>query len=159
MSAAPAFTVARWTSCDRLDDILAMLHAAFAGLEPPSGVLGETVADLAARQRNGIVLVAEAGDEFIGSVFCAMKGDGLDLTRLAVAPARRQRGVGRALIAAAEAEARALGARRVTLRVRKNLSGNRRYFEGFGFAATGEGQDPGRPPYVSMQRVLDSRPR
>jgi len=84
-------------------------------------------------------------------VFCALKGDELYLTRMAVLPAWRERGVGRALLAAAEAEARRGGKQRLALRVRQNLPGNRRYFERRGFTVTGEGRDRGRPPYYVMQ--------
>ena len=52
---------------------MAMIHAAFGGFQPPSGVLNETVADLTRRMRDGIVLVAQAGNDFIGSVFCARR--------------------------------------------------------------------------------------
>jgi predicted N-acetyltransferase YhbS len=151
---AAAFSVSRLSADGRLDELLAIVHAAFAAFEPPSSVLNETVADLARRLRDGLVLVAQADGRFIGSVFAARQGDALYLTRLAVAPAWRQRGVGRALVAAAEAEARAAGLRRLILRVRTNLPGNRAYFEGLGFAVTGQGQDPGRPPYDVMERIL-----
>ncbi len=157
MGAPPAFTVSRWATDDRLGDIMAMIHAAFGAFEPPSGVLKETVADLAARQRDGLVLVAQDGERFIGSLFCARQSDALYLTRLATAPDWRKRGVGRALIAAAESEARASGAMRLTLRVRKNLPGNRAYFERFGFTVTGEGADPGRPPYDAMELRLSQK--
>lgn len=157
MGAPPAFTVSRWTTAGHLGDIMAMIHAAFGAFEPPSGVLNETVADLAARQRDGLVLVAQDGARFIGSLFCARQGDALYLTRLATAPDWRKRGVGRALIAAAEREARALAATRLTLRVRKNLPGNRAYFERLGFAVIGEGTDPGRPPYDAMELQLSQK--
>jgi predicted N-acetyltransferase YhbS len=151
------FFVRRWTTSERLADIMAMIHAAFGAFEPPSGVLKETVADLAVRQRDGLVLVAQDGERFIGSLFCARQSDALYLTRLATAPDWRKRGVGRALIAAAESEARASGVMRLTLRVRQNLPGNRAYFERLGFAVTGEGVDPGRPPYYAMELRLSQK--
>ena len=43
MAASPDITDSRWTTADRLDDIMAMIHAAFGAFEPPSGVLNETV--------------------------------------------------------------------------------------------------------------------
>jgi len=154
VSVPVAFTIAPWAASERLADILALVHAAFAGLEPPSGVLNETVADIAARQRGGIVIVAQSGNDFIGSIFCAPQGDALYLTRLAVVPAWRKRGVARAMLAAAENEARRIGAKRLTLRVRVTLPGNRAYFERSGFAVNGQGQDPGRTPYFTMERLL-----
>ncbi len=149
-----ACTVARCADDSRRADILMLVHAAFAGLSPPSGALRETVEDVAVRFAAGPVLIAQAGDELIGSVYGAVKEDGLYLTRMAVRPDWQKRGVGRALLAAAEAEARSLALRRLTLRVRVNLPANRAYFKRAGFAVTGQGQDPGRPPYQAMERPV-----
>jgi GNAT superfamily N-acetyltransferase len=149
--------VRRWTAENRLDEIMAMVHQAFAAFTPPSGVLTETVADLAERQRDGVVLVALEGDTFVGSVFGVRKDDGLYLSRMAVLPAYRKRGVGRALIGAAENEARRAGLVRLTLRVRQSLPGNLAYFASLGFERTGEGQDPGRSPYYVMQGPMLTR--
>jgi len=151
---AAAVDVRPWRSPDRLDDIMAMVHASFVEFTPPSGVLKETAADLAQRQRDGVVLVAMAGDAFVGSVFCARKGDALYLTRMATHPAWRRRGIGTALMRAAEAEARAAGLPKLLLRVRKTLPGNLAYFSKFGFAVVGEGQEGGRTPFDVMERTL-----
>jgi GNAT superfamily N-acetyltransferase len=129
----------------------------FREFEPPSGVLKETLEHLTARFQREIFLVAQADGSIIGSLFCARKGGSLYLTRMAVLPAWRKRGVGRALMQAAEAEARRIGAARLTLRVRKNLPANRVYFERFGFGVTGEGADPGRPPYFAMELPLSRK--
>ncbi|MEJ2626055.1 MAG: GNAT family N-acetyltransferase [Pseudolabrys sp.] len=152
--AVDAQAVSRWTSSDRLDELLELVHGAFAGLQPPSSVLSETIDDVARRLRDGFALVARADGRLIGSVFAAWQGDALYLTRLAVAPAWRRQGVARALVEASAAEARAAGLARLTLRVRQNLPANRAYFARLGFAVTGEGQDPGRPPYDAMAWVL-----
>lgn len=148
------FSIRRWSTPERLDEILAVVHASFAGFVPPSGVLREDLAHLTARFAEETFVVALAGETIIGSVFCARKGDALYLTRMAVASAWRKRGVGRGLMQGAEEEARRAGAKRLTLRVRKNLPGNRAYFARFGFVVTGEGQDAGRPPYDAMERAL-----
>jgi predicted N-acetyltransferase YhbS len=153
-AAAGVFAVSRWTSTNRLDELLELVHGAFAGLQPPSSVVNETVDDVARRLRDGFALVAEADSRFIGSVFAARRDDALYLARLAVTPAWRKQGVGRALVDAAADEARAAGLKRLSLRVRQNLPGNRAYFEHLGFAVTGQGQDPGRPPYDAMERRL-----
>ena len=55
---------------------------------------------------------------------------------------------------AAESEARSAGLPRLILRVRTSLSGNKAYFEGQGFAVTGQGQDPGRALYAVMERTI-----
>ena len=100
------------------------------------------------------MLVAQAGGDFVGSLFCEFKGDALYLTRMASAPARRNSGIGRALLQAADDEARWLGFKRLTMRVRVTLPDNLAYFKRAGFIETGTGQDPGRTPYIAMQRVL-----
>jgi GNAT superfamily N-acetyltransferase len=148
------FTVARWDQAKRLTELQQVVHDSFRAFSPPSSVLDETLERFAARFHDGIVLVAQSGDAVIGSVFGARTKDSLYLARMAVLPAWRRRGIGAALMRAAENEARRLNLPTLTLRVRKTLPENRRYFESFGFAVNGEGQDPGRTPYYAMQRLL-----
>lgn len=136
--------------------ILALVHETFGNLTPPSGALNETLADVAARFTAGPVLIAYDGNTLVGSLYGALKDGGLYLTRMAVKPDRQKQGIGRALLKAAEAEARLLGATKLTLRVRVNLPENRAYFARAGFRVTGQGQDPGRPPYEAMERPLAS---
>ncbi len=157
-NAPHVFTVSRCADAARSGDILALVHLAFGALTPPSGALKETVDDVAARFRAGLVLIAEADGALVGSVFAALKGDGLYLTRMAVRPDWQKRGIGRALLAAAGVQAGAIGVKKLTLRVRINLPDNRAYFERAGFVVTGQGQDPGRPPYDAMERPLAPTP-
>lgn len=156
MSAAAVLS--RCADVARSAAILALVHKAFGRLTPPSGALNETLDDVAARFTAGPVLIAEADGELVGSLYCALKDGGLYLTRMAVRPDRQGQGIGRALLMAAEAEARRLGAQKLTLRVRLNLPENRAYFERAGFRATGQGQDPGRPAYEAMERPLADLP-
>ena len=134
---------------------MAMVHAAFAQFTPPSGVLKETAANLADRQRDGFVLVAMDGDQFVGSVFCAEKDGALYLTRMATRPDRQKRGIGRALVQAAEDEARRSRMPALLLRVRQTLPENLAYFRKLGFVVIGEGQEGGRTPFHIMQKRLD----
>ncbi len=154
MSAPSDIRTSRLGDAARFEEVLALAHDAFGGLEPPSSVIKETVADIEQRFEAGPILIAQADGELVGSLFCAVKGDALYLTRLATRPAWRRRGVGRALMAAAEAHARASGAKRLTLRVRITLPDNQRYFERFGFVVTGQGQEGGRTPFFTMERRL-----
>jgi GNAT superfamily N-acetyltransferase len=149
-----AYSVQRWTSSERLDEIMGMVHAAFDGFEPPSGVLEETAADVAKRQRDGFVLVTMEGDDFIGSMFCAVKDNSLYLTRMATRPDLWGSGVGRAMLHAAEDEARRMGLPKMSLRVRQTLPGNRIYFARFGFVVVDEGQEDGRTPFDVMEKAL-----
>lgn len=152
MSAVVA--ISRCADAAQFTGILALVHEAFGALTPPSGALAETIDDVTARFRAGPILLAHADGQLAGSLYCALKGDRLYLTRMAVRPALQKQGIGRALLTASEAEARALGALKLTLRVRVNLPENRAYFERAGFRVTGQGQDPGRPPYQAMERPL-----
>jgi ribosomal protein S18 acetylase RimI-like enzyme len=61
----------------------------------------------------------------------------LRINGLAVAPERQRQGVGRALLTAAAAEARARGARKLTLGVFGPNEGARRLYESFGFLVEG----------------------
>ena len=61
----------------------------------------------------------------------------LHITGIAVDPAFQRRGVGRALMDAAESEARARGARRLTLRVLGPNTAARRLYERSGYAVEG----------------------
>jgi GNAT superfamily N-acetyltransferase len=159
MTVGPAGThalvqVRFWDGRGRLDEILVLVHAAFAGLEPPSSVLRDTVSDFAHRLQTESALIAQVGDEIVGSVFCACQGDALYLTRMAVAADWRRCGVGSALLRFAADEARRMGGARLTLRVRQSLPDNRSYFERRGFVVTGEGREGDRPPYLSMESVV-----
>ena len=58
------------------------------------------------------LLVAESGDQLVGTVIAGWDGWRGHLYRLAVHPERRREGVGRALLLAAEARLRGLGAQR-----------------------------------------------
>lgn len=149
-----AVAISRCADVARSAAILALVHEYFGRLTPPSGALSETLDDVAARFKAGPVLVAEGDGELVGSLYCALKDGGLYLTRMAVRPDRQKQGIGRALLMAADAEARSLGAHKLTLRVRLNLPENRAYFERAGFRVTGQGEDPGRPPFEAMERPL-----
>ncbi|MBT9258328.1 MAG: GNAT family N-acetyltransferase [Clostridiales bacterium] len=81
----------------------------------PLPELTETVEDVKAVIADGHVLVAKQGDEIIGAVRVFVEGDRATVSHLAVLPAYGHLAVGRSLMAAAEKEARAKGAREVVL--------------------------------------------
>ena len=134
------YALYRLTDAARLPELYALVQSAFGALaiDPPSSVLKETLADFDARLRDEIVIVAEAERRLIGAVFCAPQNDALYIGRLTVAPDWRRRGVAGALIGAAKAQARALGANRITLKARIMLPGNVALFRRHGFAVTAE---------------------
>ena len=89
------------------------------------------------------VLVAVVDDEVAGYVRLgratplAASNHVVTIAGLAVDPSRQRQGVGRALLDAAAAEARACGARRLTLRVLSHNEPARRLYERAGFVVEG----------------------
>jgi len=126
--------------------------------DPPPGALGETMASVAAKLAAGGGAGAEADGALVGVVLWAEKDGGLYVGRVSVAPSWRGRGVGGALLAASEAEARRRGLKRMTLRVRLALEENQRLFAAFGFAPVGQGAHPGyfEPTFMVMEKRLES---
>jgi ribosomal protein S18 acetylase RimI-like enzyme len=90
------------------------------------------------------VLVFEADDGSVAGYVALGTPTALDSNRhvvlirgLAVAPSAQRRGVGRALLAAAEAAARERGARKITLRVLGTNPGAQALYEAYGFVVEG----------------------
>jgi ribosomal protein S18 acetylase RimI-like enzyme len=110
-----------------------------AGLAPE--VRARLGADLRERVARGaaVVLVAERGGAPAGVAICFLGYSTfrarplLNLHDLAVLPAARGAGVGRALLEAVAARARALGCCKVTLEVREDNANARRLYERVGF--------------------------
>lgn len=137
--------------------LLALIRAAFASMkgrvDPPSSVHRLTEAEIA---RARIVLVAGEAGAPAGCVLCGARGDALYLSKLAVRPDRQGTGVGRALVAAAEGEARALGLAALALETRIELLENHAAFRRMGFVETGRSAHPGfeRPTSLAFRKVL-----
>lgn len=84
--------------------------------------------------KGGHIFVAEQGDDCIACVALLHYGDGdYELSKMAVAPALRSRGVGRKLLQHALDRAHALGARRVFLGSNSVLANAVRLYESLGF--------------------------
>ena len=140
-------------------ELLRVVHAAFAEYEgrlvPPSGAHGETVETLAEKLAVG-ALVAEAANETIGCLFYRERGDDLYVGRLAVLPAWRGRGVGRALVEAAYDVGRGRNLAAAVVGVRLQLPENIGFFGSLGFRpfdlGTHEGVD--QPTFLWLRRPL-----
>jgi GNAT superfamily N-acetyltransferase len=83
----------------------------------------------------GDVLLARDGDEIVGCVALEPTGDGVfELSKMAVTPSQRGRGTGRALLDAAIARARELGATSLFLGSNSRLEAAVRLYESTGFS-------------------------
>jgi GNAT superfamily N-acetyltransferase len=158
--APDSLVIAPATTAD-CPDLAALIHRAFAAyrgvLVPDSGAHGETAASLAAALVKGTAFRALLGAELAGCVFTERRADRLYLGRLAVAPERRGMGIGVALLAAVEAEARALALPRLELGVRLVLHDNIRLFQRAGYAIVRQESHPGfaMPTYHVMEKAVD----
>ncbi|WP_102108595.1 GNAT family N-acetyltransferase [Oceaniglobus roseus] len=145
---------ADWAALHRL------LHRCFAGMEgridPPSSLHRLTPQDIAATAARETVLVIGPDAAPHACLFCTWQPDALYLGKLAVDPARRGRGLARALIDAAEAIARAEGLPRLRLQTRVELTENHATFTALGFSETGRTAHEGfdRPTSINFERAL-----
>ena len=140
--------------------LLALLRRAFAFMEgridPPSSLHRLDAAGLAAKAGAERCFLAFCGGRLAGCVFCAPRPGCLYVGKLAVDPALQGHGIGRALMARVEAEARVLGLPALELQTRVELVENHAAFAAMGFAKTGETAHPGfaRPTSVTMRKAL-----
>lgn len=142
--------------------VAALIRTAFAAqsiiTDPPPSALRVTEADVAAHLASGGGAVADADSVIVGSALWIEQDGGIYLSRLAVHPAWRGRGIAKALVAAGEAEAREKKQPRIHLSTRIPLLDNRRLFAACGFVETTREAHPGyaEPTSVHMEkRLLD----
>jgi predicted N-acetyltransferase YhbS len=139
----------------------ALIRAAFAAqpviLDPPASALGVTADGLASHLSRAGGVVAESDGRMVGVVLWKADDGALQVSRLAVDPQVRRRGIARALLATAEAAAQQCGLARLCLGSRLALTGNRRLFVGCGFIEVAQHAHPGysEPTWVEMEKRLD----
>ena len=141
-------------------EVSALIRAAFSALEasldPPPSALQVTPEDILVHlQKGGGALAPEQG-----CILWTEREGGLYISRLAVRPGSRGRGLGRTLLSGAEQAALSKGLPRLHLEVRLVLAGNRRLFSRAGFVETHLRSHPGytRPTYVEAEKWLDAQP-
>jgi ribosomal protein S18 acetylase RimI-like enzyme len=140
--------------------LAAVIRSAFeeyrGRLDPPSGALAETAGTVREKMRTAQAVLALAGGVPLGCVFLRPEEGRLYQFRLAVLPAHRGRGLGRALLAHAEGRARELGLPRLRLGVRAALPRQISFYEGLGYRRDGDGTHPGYtgPTYFLLERPV-----
>jgi GNAT superfamily N-acetyltransferase len=147
-------TIRRAGPGDDFAVILALVRDAFAYMDgvvdPPSSIHRVTAAELERAAQEEVVLLA-LDPALAGVVRLTPKPGALYLGKLAVRHDLRGRGIARALVAAAEAEARARGLPALELRTRVELTDNHATFARLGFRETGRSAHPGYASPTTLQ--------
>jgi ribosomal protein S18 acetylase RimI-like enzyme len=137
--------------------IAACVRAAYAGYvaligrEPaPMG------ADYAALIAAAAVWVAHDAAEVVGVLVLHERDTALLIENVAVHPSRQGRGIGRALVAFAEEQARAAGLAEVTLYTNARMTANLRFYPALGYAETGRRAEDGFDRVFYRKRLWSS---
>jgi ribosomal protein S18 acetylase RimI-like enzyme len=107
--------------------------------KPPGPMLD----DYAARVLEGVVWVLEEGSVIAGIIVLLPATDYLLLDNIAVSPARQGLGLGRRLLAFAEAEALRRGYAEIRLYTHQTMVENQRLYVSIGYEETGRGTEAG----------------
>jgi ribosomal protein S18 acetylase RimI-like enzyme len=107
--------------------------------KPPGPMLD----DYAARVLEGVVWVLEEGAAIAGIIVLLPTMDYLLLDNIAVSPARQGSGLGRRLLAFAEAEAVRRGYCEIRLYTHQTMVENQRLYASVGYEETGRGTEAG----------------
>ncbi|MBD9374335.1 GNAT family N-acetyltransferase [Rhizobium sp. ARZ01] len=142
-------------SFDRYDELLSVIRYAFAymdgRIEPPSSAYRLTAASLQEKVLAEIVFLALDRGAIVGCIFCRPEENCLYIGKLAVLPASQGSGAGRALLVAAEQEARTLELPALRLETRTELVENHARFRAWGFEKTAENRHPGYDSTTSIE--------
>jgi len=107
--------------------------------KPPGPMLDDYVA----RVSEGTVWVLEEGAAIVGIIVLLPASDYLLLDNIAVTPARQRLGLGRRLLAFAEAEALRRGYREIRLYTHQKMVENQRLYASIGYEETRRGTEAG----------------
>ncbi|HEY7626739.1 MAG TPA: GNAT family N-acetyltransferase [Ilumatobacteraceae bacterium] len=134
----------RTASADDLDQVVACVHAAYSKYVPligrePAPMLADYPTLIAA----GFVHLAEDSDGMVGLIVMWPEDGRWYIDNIAVRPNGQGRGVGSALLAAAEAAARDDGCTELWLYTNEAMSENLDYYPRRGFTETGRSAESG----------------
>jgi ribosomal protein S18 acetylase RimI-like enzyme len=135
-------TIRSFVPADR-DALIALWHE--CGLVRPTNDPGRDIARKE-RVRPDLLLVGTLGATVVASAMVGYEGHRGWINYLAVAPAHRQRGFGRALLAEAERRLRAEGCPKINLQVRSDNAEALAFYRAVGYAVD---------PVLSLGRRLE----
>ena len=148
----------RMTGDDDPADVLALIRAAFAGMEgridPPSSMHRLTEDDIRLQAAHGEVWLI--GMAPLACMFLTLKPHALYIGKLATAAQARNQGHARRLIAHAVRRAHDLGLPLLELQTRVELAENHAAFRAMGFEQVAETRHPGfdRTTSLTFQRKI-----
>ena len=117
--------------------------------KPPGPMLD----DYNARVSEGVVWVIGEGSTIAGVIVLLPRPDHLLLDNIAVAPARQGSGLGRRLLAFAEAEAVRRGYREIHLYTHQTMTENQGLYAAIGYEETGRGTEAGYERVFMRKRL------
>ena len=136
--------------------VQALIEAAYALYIPRIGARpGPMLEDYAALIAQGRVEVFEKQGQVLGVLVLIAQADGLLLDNVAVSPAAQGRGLGRQLMAHAEARARQLGLEVVRLYTNEAMSENLGLYERLGYRETHRAEQAGFRRVFMEKRLGD----
>lgn len=142
-------------------DLHRLTQLAFAGygwLNPPSGALRETEADVRNDLSGNWGALASIEGRAVGGLRFEREAGYLHVRRVAVDPALQRHGIGRALMEWAHGYAAAQGYREVRVGVRRELPGNRAFYERLGYRVVAEHSHPGHDEITWYEMALGLPP-
>ncbi|GAA2826660.1 acetyltransferase (GNAT) family protein [Aminobacter aminovorans] len=145
---------------DRWDELLGLIMRAFAYMDgvidPPSSAHRLTPANLRDKAEDEVGFIATLDGRLVGCIFAADRDGLFYVGKLAVDDSVRGRGVGRALMLAAECHAIAAGKPVLELQTRIELAGNHATFAKMGFVEFERTAHDGfdRPTSITFRKVL-----
>jgi len=116
---------------------------------------GPMLEDYAARVADGVVWVIEERSATAGIIVLIGKADHLLLDNIAVTSARQGSGLGRRLLAFAEAEALRRGYREIRLYTHQAMIENQRLYTAIGYEETGRGSADGYDRVFMRKRLAE----
>ena len=141
-----AYQVRRVQGAEEMEAALALRHEVFCHEQ---GV--PEYEELDGRDHEGLHLVAIAGDELVGTCRLLQVGSTVQFSRLAVRADARRQGIATGLLALADTETRAAGARRLVLHAQTYA---RQLYERAGYRARGRAFIEAGIEHVAMEKVL-----